>query len=145
MTTTERPETPKEAAEAQRQIEDVARRANDVRRAVEQLGNVLLKLPDYPEHLDGEMCSLMDAASLVAELSLDWAQISNTDFDPAKTTVTTEIPEEVLAAIKAVVAYNYYSTSGDDTDLLVNDLPVICAWLAGLGLLPPPPEETGAS
>jgi hypothetical protein len=51
--------------------------------------------------------------------------------------MTMEIPEDVLKAIRAVVEYNYYSTSGDDTDILVNDLPVIYAWLEGLGLLPP--------
>ena len=47
-----------------------------------------------------------------------------------------EIPPDVLAAIIAVVQHNYHSTSGDDTDILVNDLPVIHAWLVQLGLLP---------
>jgi hypothetical protein len=46
-----------------------------------------------------------------------------------------EISNDVLAAIKAVVEYNYYSTTGDDTPILVNDLPVIHAWLTELGLL----------
>jgi hypothetical protein len=55
-----------------------------------------------------------------------------------------EVPENVLAAIKAVVEYNYYSTTGDDTSIIVNDLPVIHAWLTELGLLSPPDIEEPA-
>jgi hypothetical protein len=57
-----------------------------------------------------------------------------------------EVPGNVLQAIKKVVEYNYYSTTGDDTDIIINDLPVIHAWLTELGLLPPlDTEEPGRS
>jgi hypothetical protein len=52
-----------------------------------------------------------------------------------------EVSDDVLAAIKAVVEYNYYSTTGDDTPIIINDLPVIHAWLTELGLLSPPDTE----
>jgi len=55
--------------------------------------------------------------------------------------MTREIPENVLAAIQAVVVRDCYDTSGDDSWFLVNHLPVIQAWLAELGLLPPADDE----
>jgi hypothetical protein len=55
-----------------------------------------------------------------------------------------EISDDVLRAITAVVEYNYYSTTGDDTSIIINDLPVIHAWLEGLGLLSPPDIEEPA-
>jgi hypothetical protein len=47
-----------------------------------------------------------------------------------------EVPENVLAAIRAVVEY-WRSTDPDDEDIISNDLPVIYAWLEELGLLSP--------
>jgi hypothetical protein len=47
-----------------------------------------------------------------------------------------EVPENVLAAIRAVVEY-WRSTDPDDEDIIINDLPVIYAWLEELGLLSP--------
>jgi hypothetical protein len=50
--------------------------------------------------------------------------------------MTMDVPENVLAAIVAFVRLQRIFNP-DDTDFLVNDLPVLCAWLDGLGLLPP--------
>jgi hypothetical protein len=47
-----------------------------------------------------------------------------------------EVPENVLAAIRAVVEY-WRSTDPDDEDIIINDLPVIYAWLEELGMLSP--------
>jgi hypothetical protein len=57
--------------------------------------------------------------------------------EAGETTMKMEISEDVLTAIRSVVEYNYYSTSGDDTHIIVNDLPVLYAWLEELGLLSP--------
>jgi hypothetical protein len=57
--------------------------------------------------------------------------------------MTTEVPDNVLAAIKSVVEYNYYDTSGSDNDILANDMPVIFDWLVGLGVLVPRPLPSG--
>ena len=51
-----------------------------------------------------------------------------------------EISENVLMAIRAVVEY-WRSTDPDDEDIIINDLPVIHAWLTELGLLSPPDTE----
>jgi hypothetical protein len=57
--------------------------------------------------------------------------------------MTTEIPDDVLAAIKAVVEW-YRGSDGPD-DIICNDLPVLEAWLVGLGLLSPRDTEEPAS
>ena len=56
---------------------------------------------------------------------------------------TMKVPENVLAAMKAVVEWAH-SFDPDDTRLCTHDIPVIAAWLEGLGLLPPrlPPGAT---
>jgi len=54
--------------------------------------------------------------------------------------MTIEIPDNVLAAIVAFVELQR-TNFPDDTDFLVNGLPVIEAWLEGLGVrLKPHPE-----
>jgi hypothetical protein len=47
-----------------------------------------------------------------------------------------EVPENVLAAIIEFVSLQRVFDP-DDTDFLDSHLPVLCAWLDGLGLLPP--------
>jgi hypothetical protein len=54
-----------------------------------------------------------------------------------------EISEDVLMAIRAVVEY-WRSTDPDHEDIIINDLPVLYAWLEGLGLLSPPDTEEPA-
>jgi hypothetical protein len=49
--------------------------------------------------------------------------------------MTTEIPENVLVAIKAVVDW-YRGCDGPD-EILEHDIPVIERWLEDLGLVPP--------
>jgi hypothetical protein len=56
-----------------------------------------------------------------------------------KPPLPTEIPDDVLQAIKAVVEHNYYDTSGSDVAILTNDMPVVFDWLVRLGVLVPPP------
>jgi len=53
---------------------------------------------------------------------------------------TMEVPENVLAAMKAVVEWAH-SFDPDDDHLCTHDIPVIAAWLEGLGLLPPADSE----
>jgi len=48
--------------------------------------------------------------------------------------MTTEIPENVLAALKAVVEWAH-SFDPDDDHLVTYDIPAIAAWLEQLGLL----------
>jgi len=49
--------------------------------------------------------------------------------------MTTEIPEDILEAITAVV---YWArSSDDDIDILMHDIPLLDRWVVELGLLPP--------
>jgi hypothetical protein len=48
--------------------------------------------------------------------------------------MTTDIPEDVLAAMKGIVDWAH---SYDHDKLLVNDIPTIQTWLVEVGLLPP--------
>jgi hypothetical protein len=50
--------------------------------------------------------------------------------------MTMEIPDNVLAAIRSVVEYNYFSTSGDDGEIS-GDWPVIRDWLEEVGMFSP--------
>jgi hypothetical protein len=50
------------------------------------------------------------------------------------TAMRMEVSEDVLRAIRSVVEY-WRSTEPDDENIIVNDLPVIEAWLVGLGRL----------
>jgi hypothetical protein len=52
-----------------------------------------------------------------------------------------EIPDDVWAAIIAVVAWSQ-TINPDDDKLLADDIPAIAAWLAELGLTPPPDAAT---
>ena len=58
--------------------------------------------------------------------------------------MTMDIPENVLAAIRALVEH-WRSFDPDDEDIVVNRLPLIDAWFERLGLPPVPhpsfPEE----
>jgi hypothetical protein len=46
----------------------------------------------------------------------------------------TEVPEDILEAITAVV---YWARSSDsDDDILMHDIPLLDAWVVKLGLLP---------
>ena len=49
--------------------------------------------------------------------------------------MTMEVPDDVLEAIKAVVAWSQ-TIDPDDDKLLADDIPTIAAWLAELGLEP---------
>ena len=75
-------ETPEERARAQAQIEDFARRANDVKRAVETLERAFKELSDWPYAIGEVLPQLKQSASSVAYIALEWATLSNTDFDP---------------------------------------------------------------
>jgi hypothetical protein len=76
-------ETLEQAAQAQREIEDFARRARDVRIAVEALEGAYCGLADCPDGVGEAMHQLHRAAVFVATDALNWAWISNTDFDPS--------------------------------------------------------------
>jgi hypothetical protein len=54
--------------------------------------------------------------------------------------MTTEIPEDVLTAIKHIVAWGR-GCEDDVDDILEYDAPVFDNWLTKLGLLPPPERE----
>jgi hypothetical protein len=51
-----------------------------------------------------------------------------------------EVPENVLTAIIEFVRLQRVFDP-DDGDFLVNHLPVLCAWLDEMGLLPPADTE----
>jgi hypothetical protein len=50
--------------------------------------------------------------------------------------MTTEIPEDVLTALKGIVQWTR-TFDPDDDKLLANDIPTIANWLEQLGLLSP--------
>jgi hypothetical protein len=75
-------ETLEEAVCAQEQMEDLARLAHDVKTIVLRFEDAFHMLQDYPADLFGSLCQLTDAADAVASITLDWAQVSNADFDP---------------------------------------------------------------
>jgi hypothetical protein len=68
--------------DGQEQMENLARLAHGVKLAVERLEDEFCGLGDYPEHLFTSMRRLSAAAKAVADISLDWAQVSNADFEP---------------------------------------------------------------
>jgi hypothetical protein len=57
------------------------------------------------------------------------------DEKPEKTEIK-EIPEDVVAALQGIVEWAH-SFDPDDDRVLSEDIPLITAWLEGLGLLPP--------
>jgi hypothetical protein len=76
-------ETLEEAAQAQLRMEDFARRAYAAKLAVEALEDAFIGLGDWPEDIGEAMPQLSRLAKDVADWSFDWAQMSNTDFDPS--------------------------------------------------------------
>jgi hypothetical protein len=77
-------ETPEQRARAQAQIEEFARRANDVKRVVEALERAFKELSDWPYAIGEVLPQLKQSASSVAYIALEWATLSNTEFDPSK-------------------------------------------------------------
>jgi hypothetical protein len=75
-------ETPEQAERAQCQMEDFARLAHNVKRAVERLEEEFCGLADWPEDIGEKMPQLAATANFVADAALDWARMCNTDFDP---------------------------------------------------------------
>jgi hypothetical protein len=51
-----------------------------------------------------------------------------------------EVSDDVLAAVKTIVAHFHRSDDALIDDFIMRDLPVLEAWLAELGLLPPLPD-----
>jgi len=76
-------ETPEQATRSRERIEDFARRAHDVRCAVECLEKAFLELADYPEDLGGAMARLRALADVTGSIAHDWATQDNCDFDPS--------------------------------------------------------------
>jgi plasmid stabilization system protein ParE len=68
-------ETPEQARRAQQQIEDVARLAAAVQRAVRKLEDEFCGLSDFPEHLAEAMPRLSAAANDCASITREWADI----------------------------------------------------------------------
>lgn len=55
--------------------------------------------------------------------------------------MTMEVPDDVLTAIKDIVAWAHGCEGPDDVtfdDVIVHDVPVLEDWLTKLGLLPAP-------
>jgi hypothetical protein len=76
-------ETLEEAAQSQLQMENFARLAHAAKLAVEALEDAFCCLEDSPEDVGDAMPKLSRLADDIAEWSLDWAQMSNADFDPS--------------------------------------------------------------
>ena len=76
-------QTAKQAARAKQQIEDLARRASAMKRAVEALEDEFCGLADWPEDIGNAMPRLSAAAELLANAAKDWARLCNVDFDPS--------------------------------------------------------------
>jgi hypothetical protein len=76
-------ETLEEAHRAQKQIEDFARLAHNVKVAVEALGNASCNLADWPETIDEPLPQLRYAADVVADQTREWAMEGDCDFDPS--------------------------------------------------------------
>jgi hypothetical protein len=76
-------QTPEQAARAQAQMEDFARLAYNVKRAVDALEDAFCGLSDWPEGIGETMPKLAAAANLAADWSCDWAQLGNCEFDPS--------------------------------------------------------------
>jgi hypothetical protein len=72
----------KTMGDGQAQMEAFARQAHAVKLSIEKLEDEFTGFSDYPEHLFENMRKLAAAAAAVALVSLDWASVSNADFDP---------------------------------------------------------------
>jgi hypothetical protein len=68
---------------AQTQMENFARLAWAMKRAVEALEDEFCGLADWPEAIGEAMPQLAAAANVIADWALEWAQVSNADFDPS--------------------------------------------------------------
>jgi hypothetical protein len=77
-------ETSEQAARAQAQIEDFARRADAVKRAVAALEDAFNQLDDWPYNLGKVLSELKQSASSAAYITCEWATLSNADFDPSE-------------------------------------------------------------
>jgi hypothetical protein len=76
-------ETLEEIRHSQEQIENFAGLARAAKIAVEVLEDAFRELADYPEEIGEAMHQLRRAATFVATDALNWAWISNPDFDPS--------------------------------------------------------------
>src|SRR5262245_25577581 len=71
---------------SQAQMEEFARVAHEVKRAVEALEDAFTGLADWPHHLGETMPVLADAAKFIANEAKEWANGSNTKLDPSDLT-----------------------------------------------------------
>jgi hypothetical protein len=71
---------------SQAKIEDFARLACEMMRAVEALEDAFTGLVDWPEHIGKTMSVLAKAAKFIADEAREWARVSLANFNPSDLT-----------------------------------------------------------
>ena len=71
---------------AQAKMEEFARLAHEVKRAVDVLEDAFTGLADWPDLIFQAMPPLAEAADVVADEAFEWASMSNTELNPSDLT-----------------------------------------------------------